>query len=276
MPDRRASGRATRADAPRAQPTARRRPRARRRRAARRHLRGRRAARARRLARRPRPQRPRRLRRRVVRRLRRRRARERHLAGADVPAVHRRRRRRRADAARFFLRPAFGEFARCLAALPALVAARDAAVPARSAPPRRAGVVRDALARRFPTACSTTARSTASWRACSAAPGRTNDFRTASAQALPRRDQPRHRRLGHVRRARHATTCRSRARSRRRARCRGCSRRCAIDGEHYVDGALNKTLHASVALDEGVGLLLCVNPLVPFDGRPRRARAARA
>ena len=38
-----------------------------------------------------------------------------------------------------------------------------------------------------------------------------------------------------------------------------------IDGEHYVDGALNKTLHASVALDEGVDLLLCVNPLVPFD-----------
>ncbi len=38
-----------------------------------------------------------------------------------------------------------------------------------------------------------------------------------------------------------------------------------IDGEHYVDGALNKTLHASVALDEGIDLLLCVNPLVPFD-----------
>jgi len=38
-----------------------------------------------------------------------------------------------------------------------------------------------------------------------------------------------------------------------------------IRGEHYVDGALNKTLHASVALEEGVGLLLCVNPLVPFD-----------
>jgi predicted acylesterase/phospholipase RssA len=38
-----------------------------------------------------------------------------------------------------------------------------------------------------------------------------------------------------------------------------------VDGEHYVDGALNKTLHASVALDEGVTLLLCVNPLVPFD-----------
>ena len=39
----------------------------------------------------------------------------------------------------------------------------------------------------------------------------------------------------------------------------------AIDGEHYVDGALNKTLHASLALDAGADLLLCVNPLVPFD-----------
>jgi NTE family protein len=38
-----------------------------------------------------------------------------------------------------------------------------------------------------------------------------------------------------------------------------------IGGEYYVDGALNKTLHASVALDHGVELLLCVNPLVPFD-----------
>ena len=47
-----------------------------------------------------------------------------------------------------------------------------------------------------------------------------------------------------------------------------------IDGEHYVDGALNKTLHASVALDEGIELLLCINPLVPYDVRsvPRRAR----
>jgi NTE family protein len=40
-----------------------------------------------------------------------------------------------------------------------------------------------------------------------------------------------------------------------------------IGGRHYVDGALKKTMHASVALDEGVDLLLCVNPLVPFDAR---------
>ena len=38
-----------------------------------------------------------------------------------------------------------------------------------------------------------------------------------------------------------------------------------IEGQHYVDGALNKTLHASVALDEGITLLFCINPLVPFD-----------
>src|SRR5881409_1225907 len=38
-----------------------------------------------------------------------------------------------------------------------------------------------------------------------------------------------------------------------------------IEGEHYVDGALNKTLHASVALDQHVALLLFINPLVPFD-----------
>src|SRR5262249_39954367 len=45
-----------------------------------------------------------------------------------------------------------------------------------------------------------------------------------------------------------------------------------INGEYFVDGALNKTLHASLALDEGVDLLLCVNPLVPFDARGMRRR----
>ena len=38
-----------------------------------------------------------------------------------------------------------------------------------------------------------------------------------------------------------------------------------IDGRYCVDGVLLKTLHASVALDHGVGLLLCVNPIVPVD-----------
>jgi predicted acylesterase/phospholipase RssA len=47
-----------------------------------------------------------------------------------------------------------------------------------------------------------------------------------------------------------------------------------IKGRYYVDGALRRTLHASVALDEGVDLLLAINPLVPFSaadkaGQPR-------
>jgi predicted acylesterase/phospholipase RssA len=40
-----------------------------------------------------------------------------------------------------------------------------------------------------------------------------------------------------------------------------------IGGRYYVDGALTKTLHASVALRAGTKLLLCINPLVPFDAR---------
>ena len=38
-----------------------------------------------------------------------------------------------------------------------------------------------------------------------------------------------------------------------------------IDGHYYVDGALRRTLHASVALREGADLLIGINPLVPYD-----------
>ena len=56
-----------------------------------------------------------------------------------------------------------------------------------------------------------------------------------------------------------------------------------IGGRDYVDGALRKTLHASVALREGARLVFCINPLVPFDarqaarnGHPRRGKLADA
>ena len=39
----------------------------------------------------------------------------------------------------------------------------------------------------------------------------------------------------------------------------------AVHGRTCVDGALKKTLHATVLLDEGLDLLICLNPLVPFD-----------
>ncbi len=40
-----------------------------------------------------------------------------------------------------------------------------------------------------------------------------------------------------------------------------------IDGRHYVDGALKKTVHASVLLEQGLDLMICLNPLVPFEAR---------
>ena len=45
-----------------------------------------------------------------------------------------------------------------------------------------------------------------------------------------------------------------------------------IGGRPCVDGVLLKTLHASVALDYGVGLLFCINPLVPLDAAALAAR----
>lgn len=52
-----------------------------------------------------------------------------------------------------------------------------------------------------------------------------------------------------------------------------------IDNRYFVDGALIKTLHASVALREDCALVLCINPLVPFDSalaakRPNREHLA--
>jgi NTE family protein len=38
-----------------------------------------------------------------------------------------------------------------------------------------------------------------------------------------------------------------------------------IDGRHMVDGILLKTLHASVALDAGAELVICINPIVSVD-----------
>lgn len=43
-----------------------------------------------------------------------------------------------------------------------------------------------------------------------------------------------------------------------------------IGARHYVDGALNKTLHASSALEAGAKLVICVNPLVPFNSTMAR------
>jgi NTE family protein len=38
-----------------------------------------------------------------------------------------------------------------------------------------------------------------------------------------------------------------------------------IKGRYFVDGALRKTMHASIALEAGVDILFCVNPIVPYN-----------
>jgi len=45
----------------------------------------------------------------------------------------------------------------------------------------------------------------------------------------------------------------------------GLSSPVEIEGRHFVDGVLLKTLHASAALDAGAALLFCLNPIVPVD-----------
>lgn len=52
----------------------------------------------------------------------------------------------------------------------------------------------------------------------------------------------------------------------------GLYRAVEIDGQYYVDGALVRTMHASLALEEGCDLVICINPLVPFDSSRRPSR----
>ncbi|WP_277928868.1 patatin-like phospholipase family protein [Luteimonas aquatica] len=46
-----------------------------------------------------------------------------------------------------------------------------------------------------------------------------------------------------------------------------------LRGRHYVDGALRRTMHASVLLERGIDLLIGINPLVPFNGNGKGRKA---
>jgi NTE family protein len=45
-----------------------------------------------------------------------------------------------------------------------------------------------------------------------------------------------------------------------------------IDGEQFVDGALIRTMHASLALEENCNFVICINPIVPFDASHARTK----
>jgi len=164
-----------------------------------------------------------------------------------------------------FVRPALAEYTHRLASLPGLraMAGFGFAFKGRSLPESL-----EHLGRALPTGVFSNAPLERQMRSLLGAPGRSNDFRQllrergrrlvlvatdlgsgeAAPFSLPGRD--------------HVPISEAVAAS---AALPGLFPPVPIDGRRYVDGALKKTLHARVLLDLGLDLVLCLNPLVPFD-----------
>ena len=50
---------------------------------------------------------------------------------------------------------------------------------------------------------------------------------------------------------------------------------CQLGGREYVDGGMGGTASLDIAIEQGATLVVCVNPLVPYDDRtlePSRQR----
>jgi predicted acylesterase/phospholipase RssA len=167
-----------------------------------------------------------------------------------------------------FIRPALTEYARRLAALPGLVAMAGFGFAFKG---RTLLASLEHLGRALPTGLFSNAPLERQVRSLLSGPGRSNDFRQLSRRlvlvatdldsgetapfGLPGWD--------------HVPISEAAAAS---AALPGLFPPVPIDGHWYVDGALKKTLHASVLLDLGLDLVLCLNPLVPFDATRARHR----
>ncbi|MBZ8142511.1 patatin [Rubrivivax gelatinosus] len=160
-----------------------------------------------------------------------------------------------------FARPAWREYARRLAMLPALVAhaAWDYAFERRSLL-----TALERLGRALPSGLFCHDALERQLAAMLSAPGRSNDFRHVArplvivATDLDSGQSAPFGRPGFE----HVPISRAVAAS---AALPGLFPPVAIDGRCYVDGALKKTLHARVLLDLDMDLVLCLNPLVPFE-----------
>jgi NTE family protein len=157
--------------------------------------------------------------------------------------------------------PAWGEFARRLASLPRVVAR---ALWVGALQRRSASVTLEQLGRALPTGVFSNTGVEAQLRRQFAQPGRSNDFRQLRRKlvlvatdldsgesapfGLPGWDTV------PISRAVQASSA-----------LPGLFPPVRIGSRFYVDGALKKTLHASVLLDDGLDLLICLNPMVPFD-----------
>ena len=169
-----------------------------------------------------------------------------------------------------FVRPALAEYARRLASLPGLVTMAAYGYIFKG---RTSLASLEHLGRALPAGLFSHAPLERRMRQLLAAPGRSNDFRQLQARrghrlvlvatdldsgqsapfGLPGWD--------------HVPISEAVAAS---AALPGLFPPVPIGGHWYVDGALKKTLHARVLLDMGLDLVLCLNPLVPFDASHAR------
>ena len=165
-----------------------------------------------------------------------------------------------------FIRPAWGEYARRGAALPGLLLQAGL----RFALGRRALLsALEILGRALPTGLLSPAPLEAQIRRVLSAPGRSNDFRQLKrklvlvATDLDSGESAPFGRPGFdavpISQAVQASSA-----------LPGLFPPVEIGGRFFVDGALKKTLHASVLLEDGLDLLICLNPLVPYDAAHAR------
>lgn len=168
-----------------------------------------------------------------------------------------------------FLRPAWGEFARRLAALPGLTVQAGYRYIFKG---ETLLTALERLGRALPAGFFSHAPVEAHMRRVLTAPGRSNDFRTLAhrlvivATDLDSGDTAPFGKPGWD----EVPISQAVAAS---AALPGLFPPVPIGDRWYVDGALKKTLHAGVLLDLGLDLLLCLNPLVPFDAtHPERQR----
>jgi NTE family protein len=161
-------------------------------------------------------------------------------------------------------RPAFGEFTRRIVRVPALVQLVALGFFGRS-PARGFFEPSMQLARALPTGLFDNSAIAAYLSRLFGQPGRTDDFRKLSRQlriVATDLDTGREAPFGSpgldevpISEAVKAS-----------AALPGLYPPARIGDRDYVDGALKKTLHASVALKAGAKLLICINPIVPYDG----------
>ena len=159
------------------------------------------------------------------------------------------------------LRPAWGEFARRFASLPR-VAARALWVGLLQR--RSASVTLEQLGHALPTGLFSNTGIEAQLRRQFAQPGRSNDFRQLKRKLVLVATDLDSGESAPFGRPGWDTVPISRAVQASSA-LPGLFPPVRIGSRFYVDGALKKTLHASVLLDDGLDLLICLNPLVPFD-----------